>query len=75
MDMQCVLSEVRTDVLCVNYTNSSVQRDDSSVSSLSQIQELFSGNCKWATSVTGGQLYTGITFTSLLVIRFNVVGV
>jgi len=28
MDMQCVLGEVRTDVLCGNYTNASVQRDD-----------------------------------------------
>ena len=27
MDIQCVLGEVRTDVLCVNYTNASVQRD------------------------------------------------
>jgi len=45
------------------------------VSSLSQIQELLSGYCKWATSVTVGHLYTRITFTSLLVIRFNVVGV
>jgi hypothetical protein len=28
MDVQCVLGEVRTDVLCVNYTKASVQRDD-----------------------------------------------
>jgi len=52
MDMQCVLGEVRTEVLCVNYTNASVHRDDNSVLSLSQIQDLFSGYCKWATSVT-----------------------
>jgi len=54
MDIHCALGEVRTEVLCVNYTNASVHRDDNSVSSLSQIQDLFSGYCKWATSITDG---------------------